>query len=189
MMHLQPTSREGADQHPASADATTSASEQLRQAVLPHVVASGAGLLATFPMTGVMLWSFRHLPPQERYALPPREIVDQLATKMGVRYHFTARQLSIVTILAHFGMGMSGGLLYSLTVERLNKNPVLQGIGYGISFWAANYLLLMPAFRLLTPATKHPPRRNALMIQAHVVWGVCLGLLASVARPMYRLGK
>jgi hypothetical protein len=27
------------------------------------------------------------------------------------------------------------------------------------------------------PATRHPPRRNALMVAAHVVWGGVLGAL------------
>jgi hypothetical protein len=30
---------------------------------------------------------------------------------------------------------------------------------------------------ILRPATEHPARRNALMIGAHVVWGVALGLI------------
>ena len=36
---------------------------------------------------------------------------------------------------------------------------------------------LLPALGILTPATRHPPRRNLLMIAAHVVWGATLGLL------------
>jgi hypothetical protein len=29
----------------------------------------------------------------------------------------------------------------------------------------------IPAVGTLEPATEHPPRRNALMIAAHLVWG------------------
>ena len=43
--------------------------------------------------------------------------------------------------------------------------------------WVASYLGLLPAMRILTPATEHPARRNALMISAHVIWGACLGVL------------
>jgi hypothetical protein len=32
----------------------------------------------------------------------------------------------------------------------------------------------VPALEILAPATRHPWRRNLLMIMAHVVWGVTL---------------
>jgi hypothetical protein len=35
----------------------------------------------------------------------------------------------------------------------------------------------MPALGLLSPATEHPGRRNALMIAAHLVWGSATGII------------
>ena len=32
-------------------------------------------------------------------------------------------------------------------------------------------------------ATRHPPRRNALMIAAHVVWGAILAAVADLVQP------
>jgi hypothetical protein len=43
--------------------------------------------------------------------------------------------------------------------------------------WAASYLGLLPALRLLPPATNHPRHRTALMIAAHLVWGSALGAI------------
>ncbi|HAE50229.1 MAG: hypothetical protein CMO30_07955 [Tistrella sp.] len=40
--------------------------------------------------------------------------------------------------------------------------------------WAASYLGWIPAARILKPATRHPWRRNLLMIAAHLVWGASL---------------
>jgi len=48
--------------------------------------------------------------------------------------------------------------------------------------WSTSYLVLLPALRLLRPATKAPPRRNALMIAAHLVWGGALGLVLRALR-------
>jgi hypothetical protein len=56
---------------------------------------------------------------------------------------------------------------------------VLAGTLYGLVVWGASYLGLVPALGLLSPATRHPRRRNALMIAAHLVWGAALGLLAA----------
>ena len=51
-------------------------------------------------------------------------------------------------------------------------------MAYGLAVWTTGYLGLLPALGALRPATEHPPRRTALMIAAHVVWGAALGLLA-----------
>jgi putative membrane protein len=36
---------------------------------------------------------------------------------------------------------------------------------------------MLAALGILKPATEHPPRRNALMIAAHLIWGAVLGAL------------
>jgi hypothetical protein len=53
---------------------------------------------------------------------------------------------------------------------------VLAGVGFGLAVWAVSYLGWLPAAGILSPATEHPARRNALMIGAHVVWGATTGL-------------
>lgn len=40
--------------------------------------------------------------------------------------------------------------------------------------WVASYLGWIPASRRLKAATRHPARRNGLMLIAHLVWGAAL---------------
>jgi hypothetical protein len=45
------------------------------------------------------------------------------------------------------------------------------GAAAGVLVWAASYFGWARAFGM-KPANEHPARRNAIMIGAHVVWGV-----------------
>jgi uncharacterized membrane protein YagU involved in acid resistance len=51
----------------------------------------------------------------------------------------------------------------------------LRGALAGLALWVGSYLGWLPAVGILRPATRHPWRRNLLMIVAHIVWGVTLG--------------
>src|SRR5262249_36443677 len=57
---------------------------------------------------------------------------------------------------------------------------VVKGTAYGLAVWAGSYLGLLPALGILSPATRHPPRRTALMIAAHVVFGSALGVFTDL---------
>jgi hypothetical protein len=46
-----------------------------------------------------------------------------------------------------------------------------------VAVWAGSYLGWLPAAGILSPATEHPARRNALMIASHVVWGAAAGVI------------
>jgi uncharacterized membrane protein YagU involved in acid resistance len=48
-------------------------------------------------------------------------------------------------------------------------------VPFALLVWLVSYLGWIPAANILPPATDQPKRRNALMIAAHVVWGVSLG--------------
>jgi len=78
----------------------------------------------------------------------------------------------------HFAVGAAAGALYGPLAHSLRPPPVLGGVAYGLAVWTTGYLGILPALGALRPATEHPPRRTALMIAAHVVWGAALGLLA-----------
>lgn len=122
-----------------------------------------AGVAATMAMTAAMRRLHSILPDDERYPLPPREIVDRSvppADEHGARSK---------TLLAHFGFGgLTGGLFALLPAIRGG------GIVYGLAVWALSYFGWIPAARILTPAHRHPVRRNLLMIAAHIVWGLTL---------------
>lgn len=139
------------------------------------LVGTLAGALATVPMTAVMLGLHRRLPAEERYPLPPREITQVMALKAGL-HREVAPQLTRLSLIAHFGYGAATGALYAQFLHR-SKSPLVAGSAYGIVIWAVSYLGWLPAAGILQPANRHPNRRNAMMIAAHLVWGASLAVL------------
>ena len=66
------------------------------------------------------------------------------------------------------------------SIVRLHRNtlsPLSGGIAFGLGLWAISYLGWIPEAGILRPATQHLPRRTALMVAAHVVWGSVFRLL------------
>jgi uncharacterized membrane protein YagU involved in acid resistance len=140
-----------------------------------------AGFAATAPMTAFMLLAHRRLPRSERYPLPPREIVLELARRAGIKQKLGTAAKDAATVGAHFGYGAFTGSLYAASVKR---PTIKSGMAYGLFVWLASYLGFLPAIGVLKPATEHPWRRNVLMITAHVVWGATL---AAIVRPKGRI--
>ncbi|MDB5323047.1 MAG: hypothetical protein JWN40_4678 [Phycisphaerales bacterium] len=147
-----------------------------------------SGLAATLPMTAVMEILHRALPAQERYPLPPRQITQRLTRKVGVEQELDESSKTGLTLVSHFAYGAAAGGVYAEVAGQL-RQPLRQiplppaaraaaaGTLYGLLVWTVSYLGLLPAAGILAPATRHPARRNALMIVAHVIWGATLGLL------------
>jgi hypothetical protein len=121
-----------------------------------------AGYAATLAMTALMQRLHERLPDDEGYPLTPREITETLAPARDDEATATR------TILAHFAYGALTGALYGLAAPRAG---LAGGALYGVGVWSASYLGWIPSLSILKPATSHPPRRNALMIAAHLVWG------------------
>ncbi len=136
-----------------------------------------AGLVATLPMTAVMVGLHHLLPKREQYPLTPREITEIEGGRLGFIQHMDEKQRQVATMVAHFGYGSAAGAAYAPWATHLPVAPALSGLLYGLVVWAGSYLGLLPALGILTPASKHPARRNALMIVAHLVWGAVLGVL------------
>ena len=131
----------------------------------PYVFGALAGLVATMAMTAAMRRLHGHLPVDEKYPLPPREIVDRVAR---VDNEAAARAS---TMISHFGFGAAAGALFALPFAQR-----LGGPAYGLGVWAVSYLGWIPALGILAPATRHPARRNLLMLVVHLVWGLALAL-------------
>jgi uncharacterized membrane protein YagU involved in acid resistance len=157
-------------------DQKTSASSALAVGAL-------AGLAATAPMTLFMQHMYQQLPARERYPLPPSEIVEELTEQAGVDDQIDQSEHVALTLLAHFGYGAATGALYAPLAHAFHPPTMLDGAAFGLGVWSASYLGLLPALGILRPATEHPARRNALMIGAHVVWGVALGLIVEQLLP------
>lgn len=132
-----------------------------------------AGLLATIPMTITMRFLQSRLPARERYPLPPRQITANAARRVGALHHLDQESLTALTAVAHFGYGTAIAMPYAL-LDPVPVRPAAKGAAYGMLVWGASYLELLPRLDLLAPATRHPARRTALMITAHLIWGVSL---------------
>lgn len=138
-----------------------------------------AGLAATVPMSVAMKLMHEQLPEHEQYPLPPRAVTMEIAEEAGVKEQMTETEREAATWASHFGYGTACGALYGAVAGESKINPALAGAGFGLAVWAGSYLGWLPAAGILRPATEHPPRRSALMIAAHLVWGVTTGLLVS----------
>jgi hypothetical protein len=127
-------------------------------------------------MTAVMFAGHRMLPRSEQYPLPPREIVDEVADKAGIEDKTSEETRLTATWISHFGYGAGMGALFGLTKDFIPCPENLKGSLFGLGVWAGSYVGWLPALNILKPVEEHPPRRTALMIAAHVVWGAALGL-------------
>lgn len=145
--------------------------------VSPLLYGALAGLGATLPMTLAMEILHRALPPHERYPLPPREITEQLIAAAGRAENLDETEYVGLSLLSHFSYGAAAGAVYAALAQNSRPAPAPGGITFGLGLWASSYLGWLPAAGILRPATEHPPRRTALILSAHVVWGAVLGLL------------
>jgi uncharacterized membrane protein YagU involved in acid resistance len=134
-----------------------------------------AGFAATAPMSITMLVGWMLLPKREKYPLPPRLITEEITERVGLEDDMTENELVGLTIFSHFGYGAVFGSIYVALSERVPMHSTLKGALAGLAVWVGSYLGWLPALGILRPATRHPWRRNLLMILAHVVWGVTLG--------------
>lgn len=136
---------------------------------------AAAGFAATAPMTAAMIMMHRALPRREQYPLPPRLITERIADDTGVSEAMDETQMTAATLAAHFGYGAACGAIYGAAADEIDASPMVKGVVWGLIVWTGSHLGLLPALGILTPATQHPARRNALMIAAHVIWGAALG--------------
>lgn len=125
-----------------------------------------AGFVGTMAMTAAMRRLHRRLPDEERYPLTPREIIDSGSKQLGVPV--AGEVAKDVTTAAHFAYGAACGAM----IAAMNPDPGKRtGAVAGVAIWLASYMGWVPAVGTLEPATKHPARRNLLMIAVHLVWG------------------
>ena len=138
-----------------------------------------AGFAATAPMSLAMKLMHEQLPEHEQYPLPPRAVAMNIAAEAGVREELDEPEREGLTWASHFAYGTACGALYATVAQRTPLPPVVSGMAFGLAVWAGSYLGWLPATGILSPATEHPARRNALMIGAHLVWGAAAGAIVA----------
>src|SRR4051794_2125178 len=137
-----------------------------------------SGVLATVPMTVLMVLWHRRLPVRQRDPLPPAQITNSLLESVDLHDDLTPDQKLPLVLMNHFAYGAAMGSLYGLMAGARTKQwPIPAGVGYGLTVWATNYLGVVPSFDLYRSANDEPAERNLLMISAHIVWGASLGAL------------
>jgi len=144
---------------------------------------SVSGFAAAVPMTLVMTLMHGKSPWHPDDPLPPREITEELAERIGVLDEMDEPDLRVASTVNHFAYGAATGAAYGLVARRVGLPRVVSGVLFALSVWTLSYLGWLPALRIMRPATQQPADRNALMIVAHVVWGASMGLtLAMIDR-------
>jgi uncharacterized membrane protein YagU involved in acid resistance len=140
------------------------------------LVRSGlAGFLATAPMTlvifvGRTLGLLRTPPPVQITA----NVQRRLANDEGAPEDIPESVFQASWLLSHFGYGAGCGAIYSLLRPLLPCPLVLRGVAYGMAIWAVSYINLMPNLRLYPSVREDRLSRIAVMVAAHVVYGVAL---------------
>jgi hypothetical protein len=125
------------------------------------IIGAIAGTIGTMAMTSAMRRLHQRLPDEERYPLTPREIIDSAIDPEEE----SGRDL---TTLSHFAYGAACGAILAAANPRPGKG---EGAAAGVAVWLASYMGWIPAAGLLKPATRHPARRNLMMIGVHFIWG------------------
>lgn len=146
---------------------------------LPFLAGTLAGLIATVPMTIVMLAAQRIIPRWQQYALPPERLTDKVTRRIELRKQMDKPQLLAASLVSHFGFGAAAGGIYGLLSRIVPLPSVLKGIIFGIVVWFAVYLGWLPLLGMEDAATNELIHRNALMIVAHVVWGAGTGMVTT----------
>ncbi len=128
-------------------------------------------------MTAAMEALHRRLPERERFPLPPRLITEQVVDRLGATdVVTTARDEQLVAAVSHFTYGAAAGIAYSLAASSLPRPPFVSGVLWGLTVWAFGYLGWLPLTGIRPLPSKLPPRREAVMVATHLVFGVSIAL-------------
>jgi Family of unknown function (DUF6789) len=106
---------------------------------------------------------------------PPKRISNAALDRAGIDADEPAQ--NAVATVSHFGYGTSMGAVFGvLYAWRRPRGPaVLHGIGFAIAVWLLSYQGWTPALGLHPPITRDDPRRQAVALIGHLVYGSVLG--------------
>lgn len=135
-----------------------------------------AGTAATVPMTALMVYLHRRIPPGERRMLPPKQVAGKMASEAGAEDLVDREdKLLATTGVTHFGYGAANGAVYATIAPHIDLPAEAKGAAFGLALWAGSYLGWLPAAGIRPPATRRPASENGMMIAAHIVYGLVLG--------------
>jgi len=135
-------------------------------------------LAATAPVSLAMRAGERLIPIHHKGHLPPRQITENLLSKLGLKKFFHREHRKTAALLAHYGFGAAAGALLGATAAKSTSIPKpVAGAAIGILVWGASYLGWLPAVNLRENSADEPAERNLQVIAAHLVWGAVAGAL------------
>ena len=148
-----------------------------------------AGCISTAPMTAAMVGLHAYLPPDQQYPLPPSHITTKIIEEGLLDTHLPPSPHRSLTLANHFAYGAACGALYTLVARKLPFSPALNGMLFGLGVWTVSYVGWLPLLQVFPSAARQPAPRNALMLAAHIIWGVSTGLLTNTFTAQQTQGK
>jgi len=144
------------------------------------VAGLSAGAVATVAMSAVMVTGNRIGLMSEQ---PPTVVTTSAMRSAGIQR--PAAAASLIAPVSHLGFGAAGGVLYALVRRLVPGVPgIVLGVAFGLAVWAVSYRGWIPALGILPPPASDERGRPAVMVAAHVVYGLVLARL--VRAPMVR---
>jgi uncharacterized membrane protein YagU involved in acid resistance len=133
-----------------------------------------AGAIATLAMSIPMLLAGR----LGVMGTQPPEAIVQRTLGWTSRLPWRTAETDALSSAAHVGFGAAAGIGFALARQALPAASLPgAGIVYALGIWASAYLGWVPAMGILPRADRDRPGRPIVMIVAHIVYGVILGLL------------
>jgi hypothetical protein len=134
---------------------------------------AAAGAIATVAMSAVMIGGDRAGILGEP---PPTTVTRAALREAGVEH--PAEAAGVMAPLAHLWFGALGGVVFGL-VRRLVPGVPGWSLGplFGLGVYGVSYKGWIPALGILPPPEEDRPGRPAVMIAAHLVYGLALGWL------------
>jgi len=113
--------------------------------------------------------------------LPPKAITDEMLESLGADPSEPTRVA--LAVANHVGFGLAAGAVFGAVQPPMSRGKsMLAGAAYGLAVWFVSYQGWVPKVLGAMPrASRDRPDRQAMMIAAHVAFGVALG--AVTARP------
>lgn len=132
------------------------------------------GAIATVAMSAVMIVGDRMSLMGEQ---PPTVITRKALRDLGVDR--PSKPAALLAPVAHLGFGVAGGVTYRLTRRFVPRVPGgLLGVAFGLAVWTVSYQGWIPAMGFRPPPEDDRPGRPAVMLAAHVAYGLVLGGLS-----------
>jgi hypothetical protein len=142
-------------------------------AVTTGLADAANGAIATVAMSAVMIAGDRAGLLGEP---PPTTVTRAALREAGVERPSDAAGL--MAPLAHLWFGAQGGVVFGVIRRLLPGVPgAILGVSFGLGVYGVSYKGWIPSLGILPPPEDDRPGRPAVMIAAHVVYGLALGWL------------